>query len=51
MIFFNASTRLVGMSLNAAFQQTAAWALRLAGTPVIHFVCQAGLSRCVLGTA
>ncbi len=38
------------MSLNAAFQQSAAWALRLAGTPVIHFVCQGGMSRCVLGT-
>jgi hypothetical protein len=50
VIFFNASTRLLGMSLNAAFQQSAAWALRLAGVPVIHFVCQGGLSRCVLGT-
>ena len=50
VIFFNASTRLLGMSLNAAFQQSAAWAVRLAGAPVVHFVCQGGMSRCVLGT-
>jgi len=50
VVFFNASTRLVGLSLNAAFSQISAWALRLNGTPVVHFVCQAGMSRCVLGT-
>lgn len=50
VVFFNASTRLNGLSLNAAFSLLSAWALRLAGTPVIHFVCQAGMSRCVLGT-
>ena len=50
MVFFNASTRLLGLSLNAAFQLAAAWAVRLAGVPVIHFVCQGGMSRCVLGT-
>ncbi len=50
VIFFNASTRLVGMSLNSAFALLTAWALRLQGVPVIQFVCQAGLSRCVLGT-
>ena len=50
VVFFNASTRLNGLSLNAAFSLLSSWALRLAGTPVIHFVCQAGMSRCVLGT-
>jgi len=50
VIFFNASTRLSGLSQNAAFSLLASWALRLAGVPVIHFVCQAGMSRCVLGT-
>lgn len=50
VIFFNASTRLSGLSLNAAFSLISAWSLRLAGVPVIHFVCQKGMSRCVLGT-
>ncbi len=48
---FNASTRLEGLSLNAGFQAVTAWALRMSGVPVRHFACQAGLSRCVLGTA
>jgi hypothetical protein len=50
VIFFNASTRLVGVSLNAAFALLTSLALRLQKIPVIHFVCQAGMSRCVLGT-
>ncbi len=50
VIFFNASTRLQGISLNAAFSLLTSWALRLAGTPVVHFVCRSGMSRCVLGT-
>ncbi len=50
IIFFNASTRLSGLSLNAAFSLLSAWGLRLAGYPVVHFVCQRGMSRCVLGT-
>ncbi|KPL83802.1 hypothetical protein SE15_00680 [Thermanaerothrix daxensis] len=50
VILFNASTRLVGMSLNAAFSLLTGWALRLSGTPVVHFVCQGGLQPCVLGT-
>lgn len=48
--FFNASTRLYGMSLNAAFSFLAACSLQLAGTPVVHFACRSGMSRCVLGT-
>ncbi|MEA4907838.1 MAG: hypothetical protein VB089_09460 [Anaerolineaceae bacterium] len=50
VVVFNASTRLEGMSLNAAFSLLTAWSLRLGGTPVTHFVCQSGMSRCVLGT-
>jgi hypothetical protein len=50
IVAFNASTRLTGLSLNAAFQLLTTWALRLAGIPVVQFVCQSGLSRCVLGT-
>jgi hypothetical protein len=49
VIFFNASTRLTGLSLNAAFQLITSWGLRLAGVPVIQFACQAGMSHCVLG--
>ena len=50
VIFFNASTRLGGKSLNAAYSLLTAWGLRLQGVPVVHFVCQRGMSRCVLGT-
>ena len=50
VIFFNASTRLEGLSLNAAFSLLSAWSLRLSGAPVVHFVCSHGMSRCVLGT-
>ncbi len=50
VVFFNASTRLSGLSQNAAFSLLASWAVRLTGTPVVHFVCRAGMSRCVLGT-
>ncbi len=48
--FFNASARITGLSLNAAFSLLAAWSLRLAGVPVAHFVCRSGMSRCVLGS-
>jgi hypothetical protein len=50
VVFFNASTRLSGLSQNAAFSLLASWVVRLAGVRVIHFVCWAGMSRCVLGT-
>jgi hypothetical protein len=50
VVMFNASTRLGGLSLNAAFSLLAGWSLRLEGAKVTYFVCQAGLSRCVLGT-
>ncbi|MFH1523815.1 MAG: hypothetical protein ABIF04_02525, partial [Chloroflexota bacterium] len=50
VVFFNASTRLSGLSLNAAFSLLASWVVRLSGIRVVHFVCHAGMSRCVLGT-
>jgi len=50
VLLFNASTRLGGMSQNAAFQLLTGWGLQLEGIPVVHFVCKSGLSRCVLGT-
>jgi UDP-N-acetylglucosamine 2-epimerase len=50
VVFFNASTRLQGMSLNAGFSLIASWSLQLQGVPVIQFVCDAGMSRCMLGS-
>ncbi|MDD5370413.1 MAG: hypothetical protein PHQ40_15125, partial [Anaerolineaceae bacterium] len=50
VIFFNASTRLSGLSLNAGFSLLTAWTLRLQGVPVVHFVCREGMGPCVLGT-
>jgi hypothetical protein len=51
VVVFNASTRLSGLSLNAAFSLLTSWSLRLSGVPVIHYVCQQGMSQCVLGSA
>ncbi|MFZ6026468.1 MAG: hypothetical protein ACOYYS_02020 [Chloroflexota bacterium] len=51
VVFFNASTRLNGVSQNAAFSLLASLGLQLAGVPVVHFACHAGMSRCVLGAA
>lgn len=50
VIFFNASTRLAGVSLNAAYSMVTRWAVGLSGAPVINFACQGGMRRCVLGT-
>lgn len=50
VLLFNASTRLGGISLNAAFQMLTGWALQLAGIQVTHFICDHALTRCVLGT-
>jgi hypothetical protein len=50
IIFFNASTRLVGLSQNAAFAMLSAMGLQLAGEKIIYFGCSAGMRRCVLGT-
>jgi len=49
VVIFNASTRLADLSQNAAFALLVGWSLRLSGVPVIHFVCQKGMSCCVLG--
>ena len=49
VVFFNASTRITGLSQNAAFSLLASWGLRLSGARVVHFVCEQGMSRCVLG--
>jgi hypothetical protein len=50
VVFFNASTRILGLSLNAAYSLITRWAVSLAGVPVVNFVCNRGMSRCVLGT-
>ena len=50
VLFFNASTRLSGMSLNAAYNLITRWAVDLSGVPVVSFVCRSGMSQCVLGT-
>ncbi len=50
VVMFNASARITGLSLNAAFTLLTSWSLRLSGVPVIHFVCHSGMSHCVLGT-
>jgi len=50
VVVFNASTRLDFVSLNAAYSLLSAWGLRLAGVSVVHFVCQQGMSRCLLGS-
>lgn len=50
ILFFNASTRLDGISQNAAFSILTSLAIRAQGVPVVHFVCMGGMSRCVLGT-
>jgi hypothetical protein len=50
ILVFNASTRITGLSLNAAFSLLTSWGLRLEGIPVVYLVCEAGMTRCVLGT-
>jgi hypothetical protein len=50
VVSFNASTRITGLSLNAAFAMLTGWSLRLQGARVANYVCQRGMTRCVLGT-
>ena len=50
VIFFNASTRLSGMSQNAGFSLVSALALEAQGINVVELVCERGMSHCVLGT-
>jgi len=48
--FFKASTGIDDLSWNSGFHLLASWALRLKGIPVVYFACNAGMSKCVLGT-
>ncbi|MEA5078509.1 MAG: hypothetical protein VB013_08055 [Anaerolineaceae bacterium] len=50
VVFFNSSTRLQAISQNAAYSFLTLQALRLQGVPVIQFACNAGLTRCTLGS-
>jgi hypothetical protein len=50
IVFFNASTRTSGLSLNGAFALLANWALGFAGRRVVHLACRGGLNPCLLGT-
>jgi hypothetical protein len=49
-IFFKASTGPADFTFNNAFHILAAWGLRLQGVPTIHFICNRGMSLCVMGT-
>jgi hypothetical protein len=50
VVFFNGSTRLEQLSLNAGFSLLTSWSFRLDGIPVLYFACRSGMSRCLLGT-
>ena len=50
VLVFNASTRLGGVSLNAAFSLISSWGMTLGGIPVVQLVCHSALKPCVLGT-
>ena len=50
ILFFNASTRIHRVSLNAAYSSLASWALRAKGYSVRHLVCHQGMLQCILGT-
>lgn len=50
VLFFNASTRIHRLSLNAAFGLLASWAVRSQGVPVLQLICRRGMEQCVLGT-
>jgi len=49
IVFFNATARIKGLNLNAAFSMIASWGIQLAGRRVVHFSCRSGMSHCVLG--
>lgn len=50
VLFFNASTRIHRLSMNAAFGLLASWGIRQAGVSVLYAVCQRGMEQCILGT-
>jgi hypothetical protein len=51
VLFFNASTRIHTLSLNAAYSLLTSWGLRARGVPVKYVVCNQGMEQCVLGTS
>lgn len=48
--FFNASTRIHRLSINAAISLISSWRLRFSGHPVKYLVCERGMQQCILGT-
>ena len=50
VLFFNASTRIHRLSLNAAFGLLASWATRIGGVPTWNVYCHQGMQQCILGT-
>jgi hypothetical protein len=50
VLFFNASTRIHTLSINASISLLASWTLQSEGIPVYYAVCQSGLMQCILGT-
>jgi len=50
VVFFKASTGIDDLSWNSGFHLLTSWAFRLQGIPVAYFACNAGMSKCVLGT-
>ena len=50
VVFFKASTGIDDLSWNSGFHLLVSWAFRLQGVPVAYFACNAGMSKCVLGT-
>ncbi len=50
IVFFKASTGIDDLSWNSGFHLLTSWAFRLQGIPIAYFVCNAGMSKCVLGT-
>jgi hypothetical protein len=51
VVFFKASTGIDDLSWNSGFHLLTSWALRLQGIPIAYFACNAGMSKCVLGTS
>ena len=47
VLFFNASTRIHHLSLNAAFSLLASWAVRGSRVPAYYLVCRRGMQQCV----
>jgi hypothetical protein len=50
IVFFKTSTGVDDLSWNSGFHLLTSWAFRLQGIPVVYFACNAGMSKCVLGT-